>query len=241
MPAPGWSPPFDPARTTGGSLLCTVSRRPPFWRRCCGKPPSGFTPSRRPPRPLSWRSLLFWGRSLAWRRDLSSLAGIVAAGGFGHGHRIDRRHTRSDTILRSRWPSAQSLWSMELAATACWTHAWIIALAVDFCAFLLAYLLTRPQGLPEGYAPFRLLRSFAIQWALVAVYLTSTTVPHIGARAWHALVRDRAAGDYRRAGDRKHIAVDAWNERAHVGHRRRLSRGRRRVAMRPLAWARRAG
>jgi len=52
---------------------------------------------------------------------------------------------------------------------------WIIALAADFCAFLLAYLLTRPQGFPEGYAPIPVTAVFAIQWALVAVYLASTS------------------------------------------------------------------
>jgi hypothetical protein len=51
---------------------------------------------------------------------------------------------------------------------------WIIALAADFCAFLLLYLTTRPQGLPTGYAPVPAIAVISIQIALVAVYCGST-------------------------------------------------------------------
>jgi len=49
-------------------------------------------------------------------------------------------------------------------------HRWIIALAVDFCVILMMYLLSRPQGLPEGYAPFGPPLVILIQLALVVIY-----------------------------------------------------------------------
>lgn len=115
------------------------------------------------------------GQTLAWRRDLSLLAGIVTLAGSA---------TAIALIVATLNPMPFSI-ALAIAAAAAEYGAcrdrvlntrWIIALAVDFCAFLLVYLLTRPQGLPEGYAPIPVTAVFAVQWALVAVYLTSTTV-----------------------------------------------------------------
>ncbi len=57
---------------------------------------------------------------------------------------------------------------------------WIIALTADFCAFLLIYVATRPQGLPDGYAPAPIPFVIAIQVALVAIYLASTLARTLG-------------------------------------------------------------
>ena len=50
---------------------------------------------------------------------------------------------------------------------------WIMALTTDFCAFLLIYLTTRPQGPPQGYAFISATAAIAIQIALVALYVAS--------------------------------------------------------------------
>ncbi len=115
------------------------------------------------------------GQMMAWRRDLSLLAGIVTLAGSA---------TAIALIAATFDPIPFSVGLAVAAAAveygACRDRAlntrWIIALAADFCAFLLVYLLTRPQGLPEGYAPISGTAAVAILWALGAVYLTSTTV-----------------------------------------------------------------
>src|SRR5579864_2384315 len=59
---------------------------------------------------------------------------------------------------------------------------WIMALAIDFCAFLLVYLTTRPQGLPPGYATIPAAAVVAVQIGLVSVYLASTAVRTLARR-----------------------------------------------------------
>lgn len=118
---------------------------------------------------------IFLGQIFAWRRDLSTLAGIIALAGSA---------TAIALIIATLDPIPFSIALAISAATVeygAWRDRllntrWIIALASDFCAFLLFHLLTRPQGLPEGYAPVPVTWVFAIGWALVAVYLTSTTI-----------------------------------------------------------------
>ncbi len=115
------------------------------------------------------------GQILAWRRNLPALAGIVALAGSA---------TAIALIMATLHPLPFAV-ALAIAAAAveygaCRDRAlgtrWIIALAADFCAFLLVYLLTRPQGLPAGYAPIPVTAVFAILASLVAVYLASITV-----------------------------------------------------------------
>jgi hypothetical protein len=115
------------------------------------------------------------GQTMAWRRDLSWLAGVAALAGSA---------TAIALIVATLDPMPFALALVIAAAAveyaACRDHAlatrWIAALSTDFCAFILAYLITRPQGIPEGYAPVPLTGVIAIQWALVAVYLASTLI-----------------------------------------------------------------
>ena len=51
---------------------------------------------------------------------------------------------------------------------------WIVALTADFAVFLLSYLVTRPSGMPEGYAAAPATLVIAIQIALLSIYLGST-------------------------------------------------------------------
>ncbi len=115
------------------------------------------------------------GQIFARRNDLSPVAGITALAGSA---------TAVALIIATLDPmpffAALAIAAASVEYGACHDRVsgarWIVALAVDFCAFLLAYLVTRPQGLPEGYAPIPVAAVFAIQWALVAVYLASTIV-----------------------------------------------------------------
>jgi hypothetical protein len=115
------------------------------------------------------------GQILAWRRDLMALAGIVALAGVATAVALI-----AATLDPVPFFVALAISAAAVEYGACRDRVlgtrWIIALAVDFCAYLLFYLLTRPRGLPEGYAPISVTAVLAIQWALVAVYLTSTTV-----------------------------------------------------------------
>ena len=115
------------------------------------------------------------GQILAWRRDLSPLAGIVALAGSATALAL-----MVATLDPIPFSAALAVAAAVVEYGACRGRVlgmrWIVALAADFGAFLLLYLLTRPQGLPEGYATIPLAAVFAIQWALVAVYLASTSV-----------------------------------------------------------------
>ncbi len=113
------------------------------------------------------------GQLVAWRRDLSLIAGVTALAGST---------TAIVLIVATLDPVPFAVALASAAALveygACRDRAlawrWIIALAADFCAFLLMYVATRPQGLPEGYAPVPPLAVIAIPVALVAIYLAST-------------------------------------------------------------------
>ncbi len=114
------------------------------------------------------------GQILAWRRDLSPLAGIVALAGSATALAL-----MVATLDPMPFSASLAIVAAVVEYGACRGRVlgmrWIVALAADFGAFLLLYLLTRPQGLPEGYAPIPLAAVFAIQWALAAVYLASIT------------------------------------------------------------------
>lgn len=115
------------------------------------------------------------GQAFAWQRDHSALAGVTAFAGSA---------TAVALIIATLDPVPFAV-ALALAAAVvefgAWRdHAlawrWIVALACDFCAFLLLYLVTRPQGLPEGYAPVPVAAVAALLIALVATYVTSTAL-----------------------------------------------------------------
>jgi hypothetical protein len=131
------------------------------------------------------------GQIFAWRNDLSSVAAITALAGSA---------TAVALIIATLDPmpffAGLAIAAVAVEYGACRDRVlgtrWIVALAVNFCAFLLVYLVTRPQGLPEGYAPIPVAAVFAIQWALVAVYLASTivrTLAHGLAMRWFEMAQ----------------------------------------------------
>jgi hypothetical protein len=113
------------------------------------------------------------GQLVSWRRDLSLIAGITALAGSAAAVAL---------IVATLDPVPFAV-ALAIAAAfveygACLDRAlglrWIIALAADFCAFLLIYVATRPQGLPEGYSPVPPIAVITIPVALVAIYVAST-------------------------------------------------------------------
>jgi len=112
------------------------------------------------------------GQALAWGRGVSSMAGIVTLAGSA---------TALALIVATLDPLP---FALALAATAITVEygacrdrlvatRWIAATPADFCGFLLAYLITRPNGLPEGYAPVPVAVVVLLLWILLAVYLAS--------------------------------------------------------------------
>jgi hypothetical protein len=112
------------------------------------------------------------GQVVAWRLDLAILARAVALVGSA---------TAIALVVATLNPVPFAMALLFDAAVveygACRGRSlaarWIVALAADFCAFLLVYLVTRPQGVPEGYAPIPIAIVLSIQVALVAVYVSS--------------------------------------------------------------------
>ncbi|HYL78559.1 MAG TPA: hypothetical protein VEU96_30490 [Bryobacteraceae bacterium] len=113
------------------------------------------------------------GQLVAWRRDLSLIAGVTALAGSASAIALIVA-----TLDPVPFAIALSLAAALVEYGACRDRAlglrWIIALAADFCAFLLMYLVARPHGLPEGYAPIPSIAVTAIPVALVAIYFAST-------------------------------------------------------------------
>jgi hypothetical protein len=115
------------------------------------------------------------GQAVAWRHDHSAIAAITALAGS---------LTAIALIIATLDPVPFAVALLVAAAVAEYGairgHAlawrWIIALAADLCSFLLVYLVTRPGGLPPGYAPVPIRAVMAVQLTLVAVYLASTAV-----------------------------------------------------------------
>jgi hypothetical protein len=112
------------------------------------------------------------GQVVAWKHDHAAIAAITALTGA----------ITAVALIAATLDPVPFAIALLVAATvveygAIRDHAlawrWIIALAADFCAFLLLYLTTRPQGLPTGYAPVSAVVVIAIQIALVAVYCGS--------------------------------------------------------------------
>jgi hypothetical protein len=113
------------------------------------------------------------GQIVAWKHDHSAIAAITALAGSV---------TAVALIVATLDPVPFAIALLSAAAVveygAIRDYAirwrWIIALAADFSAFLLVYLVTRPQGPPEGYASISIAAVAAVQLLLVAVYLSST-------------------------------------------------------------------
>ena len=116
--------------------------------------------------------------ALTWRRDLPAISRITALACAG---------TALGLLVATRdlAPFAIALLAMAGVAECAAVYGAgrdlrlggrrIVALSNDVSLLLLAYLLTRPQGLPEGYRPISTMLVLAIQMATLAIYLGSVS------------------------------------------------------------------
>lgn len=114
------------------------------------------------------------GYAVAWRRDLTAITRITTLAGAG---------TALGLLVATRdlLPFTIALLAMALVAeyAACRDQflgeRWIAALSIDSALLVLTYVLTRPQGLPEGYRAIPTIQAVAIQMMTLAIYLGSTS------------------------------------------------------------------
>jgi hypothetical protein len=112
------------------------------------------------------------GYAVAWRRDLTAINRIttLAAAGTALGLLVATRDLASFTI---------ALLAMALAAeyAACRDQflgeRWIAASSIDVALLVLTYVLTLPQGLPDGYRAVPTMLAVAIQMVALAIYFGS--------------------------------------------------------------------
>jgi hypothetical protein len=115
------------------------------------------------------------GQAFAWQRDHSALAGVTAFAGSA---------TAIALIVATLDPIPFAIALTAAAAMVeygAWRDRalawrWIIALAADVCAFLLVYLVTRPQGVPESYASVPVFAASGLLIALLVIYVASAAL-----------------------------------------------------------------
>jgi hypothetical protein len=113
------------------------------------------------------------GAALAWPRNLTVITWITTLAGVA---------TAVALIVATGeivpFTIALLVMAIVVEYAACRDHwlgeRWIVALTADFAVFLLSYLVTRPSGMPEGYAAAPVTLVIAIQIALLSIYLGST-------------------------------------------------------------------
>jgi len=115
------------------------------------------------------------GQLVAWRSDHSLIAGVTALAGSA---------TAIALIIATLDPVPFAIALLAAAVVAeigaCRDRAlgarWIVALAAYFCVFLLIFVSTRREGLPEGYAPISPIAVIVIATALAILYLSSIAI-----------------------------------------------------------------
>ncbi len=114
-----------------------------------------------------------FGLAISWRRNLSVIAWLTTLAGLG----------ASVVLLIATYDLAPfTLAILAIAAAvefcACLDHwlreRWMVALTADAAVLLLTWFVTRPGGLPEGYAPIPMTTALIALTALLAIYLSST-------------------------------------------------------------------
>jgi hypothetical protein len=123
------------------------------------------------------------GQTLAWRRDLPGTSRITASAcaGTALGLLVATRDLAPFTIaLLAMAVVAESAAAFGAGNDVRLGGRWIVALSNDISLLLLAYLVTRPQGLPESYRPISTSLVLAIQIATLALYVGSFSFRTIG-------------------------------------------------------------
>ena len=123
-------------------------------------------------------SILFlysaFGLLLSWRKFLSLLASITVTAGVLTSLAL---MIATYNLVPFTLGLLATAAAVELAA--CLAHPlglrWFVAFAADMAVLMLTYVLSRPQGLPEGYAAIPAGLALAAQMSLLVIYLSSTT------------------------------------------------------------------
>ncbi len=115
------------------------------------------------------------GLMLAWRRNLTVIAWITSLAGLLTACAM---LVATKDLVPFTW--VLLLLALSVEASACFQHwmheRWIVALVNDLAVLLLTFIVTRPEGIPEGYAPVGRAAALVAQGMLLAVYLASTIV-----------------------------------------------------------------
>ena len=122
------------------------------------------------------------GLSVSWRKDLLMVATISTVAGIA---------TAAALLVATYDVLPFTFAFLAIAAAietcACFNHwlgeRWLAAVAADLAVFLATWLVTNPRGLPQAYAPIPAAGLFAVQSALLAIYLSSVMA--------RTLLRDR--------------------------------------------------
>ncbi|MCX6621028.1 MAG: hypothetical protein NTY38_08085 [Acidobacteria bacterium] len=115
------------------------------------------------------------GLQLSWNRNLGVVAWITTLAGV---------FTAAALLIATEDLTPFTLALLVIAAavefSACRDHwmgeRWVVALAADLAILALVRLVTRPAGLPSGYAPVSPGLVFVLPGALLVIYLGSTIV-----------------------------------------------------------------
>jgi len=109
------------------------------------------------------------GLALAWRRDLPEIAAIVTIGSSAIAlilvvatHEVvPFTATLLSIAAASEFAAGRSRW---------FGHRWCPALAADLALFIVTWVITQPQGVPENYPPFGMSSMVALQMISVLIY-----------------------------------------------------------------------
>jgi hypothetical protein len=115
------------------------------------------------------------GLAVSWRKNLLTVATIVTLAGLG---------TAAGLLVATHDVVPFTLVFLAIAAavetSSCLEHwlseRWLTALTADLAVLLATWLVTRQDGLPEGYAAIPHGWLLGLQVALLAIYLASTIV-----------------------------------------------------------------
>jgi len=126
--------------------------------------------------------LVALGQFIAWRRDEPALAAITALAGSATAIALIPATLDPLPFAAAVMASAALVEGCALCDRAL-AWRWISALAADACAGILIFLLTRPQGLPEGYA--------AISRPVVLLLFASPGVIYVKSTAIRTALRNQ--------------------------------------------------
>ena len=112
------------------------------------------------------------GQTVAWRRNSTWSAAIVTLAASASAIAFVMA-TLNPLPFSVALTAVAAVFELAAARDRLVPVRWIAAVPADFCALLLAYLITRPQGVPEGYAPVPAGAAMSILWSLVTIYVSS--------------------------------------------------------------------